>query len=490
MEKFVKKNNYELTFSTCLISITDPEEVRNRWKQHFSAVFKTPAFTFCTDLLDQIPIYPTDENLANAPTIDEVKRALKCMNLHKAAGKDRISAELLIYGGDGVINALHRVMCEVWTSETVPKDWVDSVIVPVPKKGDLHLCDNWRGISLLSVPGKVFSRIIINRIIDHYESILDETQCGFRKQRGTVDMIFTARQIQEKAREQVCNLYICFFDLKKAYDSVPRDALWPLLIRYGLPLKMVNIIRHLHSNMEATVRIKGTLSEPFKVDTGLKQGCVLAPFLFNMYFNQVMRDVLAGFQDGVEVRYKLDGKLFRRYGTKLPTSTMLCDLRFADDVMASSHTSEGLQEFITRFSNAAQSWGLCVSIDKTKVLDQSKSDISLPSRPVFHIDNKILETVQNFCYLGSTLSSVPNLNQEISCHIANAGAIFSSLKREVWYNSNLSVRTKLTMYEATVLPALLYGAETWTAKARDLHRLDSFHMASSGTEDKPPTAHL
>ena len=186
-----------------------------------------------------------------------------------------------------------------------------------------------------------------------------------------------------------------------------------------------------------------------------------------------MHDVLAGFQDGVEVRYKRDGKLFRRHGTKLPTSTMLCDLRFADDVMASSHTSEGLQEFITRFSNAA----LCASTDKTKVLVQNTSDLPSSSSPIFHINNNILETVPNFCYLGSTLSSVPNLDQEISRRIAKAGAIFSSLKRGVWYNSNLSVRTKITKYEATVLPALLYGAETWTAKARDLHRLDSFHMA-------------
>ena len=92
----------------------------------------------------------------------------------------------------------------------------------------------------------------------------------------------------------------------------------------------------------------------------------------------------------------------------------VCDLRFADDVMASSHTSEGLQEFITRFSNAARSWGLCVSTDKTKVLVQNTSDLPLPSRPVFHIDNNLLETVPNFCYLGSTISSVTNLDQEIS----------------------------------------------------------------------------
>ena len=97
------------------------------------------------------------------------------------------------------------------------------------KKGNLQLCDNWRGISLLSVAGKVFARILANRIAPIAESVLDESQCGFRKCRGTIDMIFVARQLQEKAREQMCQLYMCFVDLKKAYDSVPRDALWLLL---------------------------------------------------------------------------------------------------------------------------------------------------------------------------------------------------------------------------------------------------------------------
>ena len=232
------------------------------------------------------------------------------MKCNRAAGKDGIPAELLICGGEQAL-VIHSVL-----RYGHPKEWVDSVIVPIPKKGNLQLCDNWRGISLLSVAGKVFARILANRIAPIAESLLDESLCGFRKCRGTIDMIFAVRQLQEKTREQICQLYMCFFDLKKAYDSVPRDALWLLLTRLGFPSKLVHILRGLHVNMEASVHVDGVLSEPLQVSPGLKQGCVLAPFLlfFYLYFNKVMHQVLSDFNDGVEIKYRLDGKLFRRSG--------------------------------------------------------------------------------------------------------------------------------------------------------------------------------
>ena len=87
------------------------------------------------------------------------------------------------------------------------------MIAPLPKKGILELCDNWRGISLLSVPGKVFGCIIAHHVQMLAEMMIDETQCGFRKMHGCNDMVFVARQLQEKAREQQCSLNICFFDI-------------------------------------------------------------------------------------------------------------------------------------------------------------------------------------------------------------------------------------------------------------------------------------
>ena len=457
--------------------ITDPSEIRDRWKSHFDEVFNFSTYSFNNSVLSLFPQQPTIESLAIPPTIAEVKEALSRMKCRCAAGRDGISAELLIFGGEDVIIALHSLFLEIWSSEQVPKQWVDSVIVPVPKKGDLHCCDNWRGISLLNVAGKVFTRLIADRISDISESIIDETQCGFRKQRGTVDMVFVARQLQEKAREQNSQLFMCFFDLKKAYDSVPRDALWCLLGKLGFPAKMVNIIKQLHFGMEASVHINGVLSNPFSVSNGLKQGCVLAPFLFNLYFNKVMLDALKEFDDGVQVRYKMDGKLFRRSGTRLPMSVSICDLRFADDVIASCHDGVSLQDFINRFSTAAQDWGLCVSTDKTKVMIQSTSSHPTNESSVFHIQETNLEVVSSFRYLGSILSSDSSLSSEINARIAKAASVFSCLKNTAWENSNLSTKTKLAVYNATVLPALLYGAETWSTTAYNLKRINTFHMA-------------
>ena len=259
------------------------------------------------------------------------------------------------------------------------------------------------------------------------ESLLDETQCGFRKQRGTIDMIFTARQLQEKAREQQCQLYMCF---KKAYESVPRDALWLLLGRWGFPPKLINILKNMHSGMNA-VRVNGILSDPFRVSNGLKQGCVLAPFLFNFYFIKVMQDALDGFNDGFQVKYKLDGKRFWRSGTKLPMSVNICDLRFADDVMASCHNDDALQAFINHFTHAAQSWGLSVSTEKTKVMVQLPPNISASSTNLFYIENSVIESVASFKYLGSTLSSDVSLTNEMNNRIAKAAGLFSHLKNKV-----------------------------------------------------------
>eukprot|EP00731_Ephydatia_muelleri_P001353 Em0001g1353a len=264
--------------------ISDPTQIRDRWRSHFNHVLNTTASSYDDSVFNIIPQQPIMEELARPPTVEEVRCALSQVKCNRAAGKDGIPAELLIYGGEQALTFLHTICTEVWSSELIPKEWVDSIIVPLPKKGNLQLCDNWRGISLLSVAGKVFARVLANRITPVAESILDETQCGFRKCRGTIDMIFVARQLQEKAREQMCQLYMCFFDLKKAYDSVPRHALWLLLARLGFPSKL-----QLVSNRDG----------------------VLAPFLFNLYFNTVMHQVLSEFNDGVEIKYRLDVLLFK-----------------------------------------------------------------------------------------------------------------------------------------------------------------------------------
>ena len=154
----------------------------------------------------------------------------------------------------------------MWRQGEVLAGWKGAEVVPITKKGDLQKCDNWRGISLLDVVGKVYGRVVQKRlqVIAEYQS-----QSGFRKGRGCCDMIFVARQLIEKTREHQDTLFILFVDLQKAYDSVPRMALWKVLEMCGVPPQMLSIVRSFHESMQAKVRVGTSVSESFDVQNGL-----------------------------------------------------------------------------------------------------------------------------------------------------------------------------------------------------------------------------
>ncbi len=131
------------------------------------------------------------------------------------------------------VEMLMELVSDVWAEGKVPADWSDAVLVLIPKKGDLTQCDNWRGIALLDVVGKVVARVIQGRLQKLAGDELPESQCGFRKGRGCVDMVFAVRQLLEKSWEHRERLFIIFVDLRKAYDSVPREAMWKVLVKLG-----------------------------------------------------------------------------------------------------------------------------------------------------------------------------------------------------------------------------------------------------------------
>ena len=122
-----------------------------------------------------------------------------------------------------------------WDEGQVPQELKDATIVHLYKgKGDRSMCDNYRGISLLSIAGKVLAKVLLNRLTMHLiDDVVPESQCGFRKNRGCADMIFTIRQLQEKCIEQQKDLYVLFLDLTKAFDTVSREGVWQILAKLG-----------------------------------------------------------------------------------------------------------------------------------------------------------------------------------------------------------------------------------------------------------------
>ena len=179
--------------------------------------------------------------------------------------------------------ALADVLRDVWTQSFAPHDWRHANLVPVPKKGDLRQCENWRGIALFDVVGKLCGRIIQNQLRWIVENEMPEPQCGFRVGRGCPDAVFCASQLTEKAYEHHCKLFLIFIDLHKACESVPRTVLWIVLAKLGVHPDLVSLIieKDIVMRMVATVRVAGGCSQSIQVRNGLRQGCVIAPVLFN-----------------------------------------------------------------------------------------------------------------------------------------------------------------------------------------------------------------
>ena len=288
---------------------SSPEKVKKQWHHHFSRILNIPS-EYSQEVIDLMPRRTPFLELDDPPTLEELLSALSKLKKGKAGGKTEILPELLLSGGAELRDRLLQLLQDVWASKTVVKDWKDAVIVPIPKKGDLRECDNWRGISLLDVAGKVFARVIQERLQVIANDILPESQCGFRKGRGCTDMIFAARQLVEKCREHDDALFVLFVDLRKAYDSVPRSALLNVLERCGVPPTMLSIIKSFHDGMQAEIRVGDTTIDRIEVQNGLRQGCTLAPSLFNIYFSAMVAYWRARCPEvGVTVGYKHGRKL-------------------------------------------------------------------------------------------------------------------------------------------------------------------------------------
>ena len=230
----------------------------------------------------------------------------------------------------------------MWRKEAIPQEFKDATIIYLFKrKGNHQVCDNHRGISLLSIAGKILARVLLNRLNEHLErsGLLPESQCGFRKNRGTINMIFTARQLarqlQEKCQEQNVDLYMTFVDLTKAFDTVSREGLWKIMAKFGCPAKFIAMVRQFHDGMLARVQNDGEFSDPLPVTNGVKQGCVLASTLFSMMFSAMLTDAFQDGVNGIPIRYRFDGKLFnlRRLQAKSKVQIEVVDeFLFADDM--------------------------------------------------------------------------------------------------------------------------------------------------------------
>ena len=172
--------------------ITNTEKVLKCWEEHFNTHLNT-TFPYDPGATDNISD-PENITEGNPISLEEIRNAIKKLRVRKAPGIDTICAETLKAGGTAMENMLFKIFNKIWKDEKTPQDWSKMLVSPIHKKGDRLDVSNYRAIAFLSIPGKVFSQILLTRIKITTESKSSESQFGFREGRGTIDAIFVTRQ--------------------------------------------------------------------------------------------------------------------------------------------------------------------------------------------------------------------------------------------------------------------------------------------------------
>ncbi len=371
---------------------------------------------------------------------DEILSGIKTLKTGKACGPDLILNEMISAGSVVLLPQIKKVFNIILKSESTPKCWSEGFLLPLYKKGEKEKPNNYRGISITSCLGKLFSRLLSMRLLNYLE--LNKTmscyQIGFAKNKRTSDHIFVLKCILEQTKAQKKPLYACFVDLKKAFDTVWREGLlYKLLFQCNISTKFIRIVRNMYENIHGLVKTNGRISEKIPLTVGLRQGCNLSPFLFNLYVND-----LPILLDKIEC----DPPML--YNKRLPI------LMYADDMVLLSTTPTGLQKSLTLLGIYCKRWQLEVNLEKTKIMFFNKRHIV----DIFMYNNQPVEIVNKYMYLGVELCKSGSFTNAINVLYKSALRAYFSI-RSLHNNCKLNPKLEIKLFDVMAKPILLYCSE-------------------------------
>ena len=231
--------------------------------------------------------------------------------------------------------------------------------------------------------------------------------------------------IIEKARE-FQNIYFCFIDYAKAFDSVDHNKLWKMLKEMGIPDHLTCLPRNLYAGQEAIVRIRHGTTDWFQIGKGGHQGCILSPCLFNLYAEYIMQNA------------RLDEALT---GIKI-SGRNINNLRYADDTTLMAESEEELKSLLMKGKEESKKVGLKLNIQKTKIMAYG---------PItsWQIDGETMETVRDFIFLGSKITADSDCSHEIKRHLLLGRKAMTNLG-SILRSRDITLPTKVCLVKAMV----------------------------------------
>ncbi|KAI5726244.1 hypothetical protein M8J77_025735 [Diaphorina citri] len=298
---------------------------------------------------------------------------------NKASGEDGIVAELWKYADNYSILCLQKIIEQIWTTEKLPEDWSTAIIHPIHKKGDKSDPNNYRGISLLS----------------------------------------------------------------KAYDCIDRETLINTLFELGLDRKTCNLINATLSDTTSKVKFRGELSEAFSIKTGVRQGDLASPTLFNCVLEKIIREWLNS----------IPGTYGTRIGLKKENLNLTC-LAFADDIALFAKNIEEATDQLGKLQEIAGKTGLKIAFNKTEFITNIKE-----SPNSIKIGNQQIKRVPKFKYLGEWITPNNSEAVAIESRCNKLEGAFHTCKN-LYKSRSLSRNLKICHYNTVIRPSALYAAES------------------------------
>ena len=471
-----------------------PAENAEVFREHFESLYgRVPEFD--PSVIDSLHQHAVAQACDHQPSDDEIRSATR--RLHdKGPGDSGLSAQAwkCLLKVDQTFQLLKDIILEFWHTEKPPVEWETGLLKILPKSGDLSNPGNYRGIMLLEIAYKIIAIILQDRLRPIAEGIDHESQCGFRPGRGCVDAVFTVKMALKKRREHGLETWVLFLDLVKAFDRVPRELLWQILSRFGVPDKLVSLLVALHEHVYVKFTVDD-VTHTISCVIGVKQGDILGPILFTFFVAAIMITWRATYDGSMCIfRSKPDFILTGRRAQAYGTEFALCDSEYADDTAVLFDSRYSLEYGVPRLVIHFGRFGM--EVHTGQVIQQkrskSKSEILFCSKPL-HLYNdpdsydnanltdivlangNFIPIVAEFLYLGSMLARDCSDLRDVEHRIEKANNAFGALRRCLFSSLQVTYAVKRLVYCCMILSILLYGSECWCLTEKLFRQLRNFH---------------
>ena len=440
-----------------------------KWQEHFQSLLAPPVQTSEAGAVNNMPgenIAATDSMTEDAMrefvnqnsdnfkteidvkfTRSEILDGISSLDNNKASSFDRITNEMLKTGKLILAAPLLQLFNSILSSTFYPLKWKSDILTPLHKSAEKNDPNNYRGVSVSSCLGKLFNKLLQNRLenLCNKNKYICESQGSGKKESRTSDHLLIVKFLVDKyVKQQKKQLFACFVDLRKAFDTVPRTKMFYSLLKdYQIGGNFLKILQEIYRGNQVYIKLSEGLLAPIKTSIGLKQGCVFSPILFNLFINKI-----SGIFDETCSPVKINDK-------------KLNSLLWADDLLIVSESPEGLQSAINKMHLFYQSLDLKINVKKTKVMIFNQRGRTLKNKYSFSVNNQKLEITDQYQYLGLKLRPSGSFNFSVKELYDKASRSWFSISNIIFQNKRMQVDRALGIFDSLVTPVATYGAPLW-----------------------------